>query len=121
MNDTTNQRPLCQANNNTCKNLAEMKGKRKRSGSRIYGKLCDSHRRKGHDLRGFRNSDSVRYLPLDKCGMCNEQAIDRHRIIPRSEYDKEKVIGLCKGCHTKIHRFYDELEKRGYTLFSPAK
>lgn len=109
------QRPLCQANNNTCPNLGESKGK-KRSGETRYGRLCDKHRRKGHDLRAFRNPDSIRYLPLNKCSMCSEKAVDRHRIIPGTEYIGGKVVGVCKPCHRKIHLFYDCLKEKGYTI-----
>lgn len=113
--EKNSQRPLCQANDNKCLNLAEIKGK-KRDGSTKYGKWCDTHRRKGHDAKAFRNPSSVRYLPLEKCAMCNAKSTDRHRIIPGSEYGKKSVIGLCKGCHTKVHRLYDVLKKQGYMV-----
>ena len=114
------KRPLCQANDNTCLNLAEIKGK-KRSGEVKYGRWCDTHRRKGHDVRAIKNPLSKRYIPLNKCVMCNEEVIDRHCIIVGSEYTPEKTIGLCKGCHTKIHRLYDELKRRNYAIFTQAK
>ena len=114
------QRPLCQALNNKCLNLAEIKG-RKRSGEVRYGRLCDTHRRKGHDMRAFANPESIRYLPLDKCAMCNEKAVDRHRIEPGSEYIESKVIGLCKACHTKIHKLYNILREKGYKIRSDRK
>lgn len=108
-------RPLCQANENTCANLAEIKGK-KRNGETKYGRWCDTHRRKGHDQKAFRNPNSVRYLPLDKCAMCSEKATDRHRIIPGSEYTTAGVLELCKGCHTKVHRLYEQLREKKYII-----
>jgi len=95
--------------------LAEQKGK-SRAGKQKYGRLCDSHRRKGHDLKAFRNPISKRYIPLNKCVMCTSEATDRHRVIPGSEYTIGNVMGLCKGCHRKTHLLYKELDAKGYFI-----
>lgn len=110
-----NQRPLCTANNNTCTNLAENKG-RNRSGSVKYGRYCDTHRRKGH-TQATNKKFERRYIALDACEMClTKKATDRHRIISGGEYTKENVITLCKGCHNAIHRFYSRIKTSGFTL-----
>lgn len=98
-------------------NLAEIKGK-KRNGETKYGRWCDKHRRRGHDMKAFRNPESKRYLPLDNCQMClTAEATDRHRIIPGSEYGKKTVMGLCQPCHRKIHQLYKVLRNQGYGVY----
>lgn len=110
------QRPLCMANNNTCTNLAGMK-ERKRNGEWRYHTLCDSHRRHGHsDMVKARDSRSKRYIPLDKCVMCSEQAEERHRVVKGATYDKYSVVTLCRECHRKIHKYYDEMQKMGFHI-----
>ena len=109
-----NQRPLCQAENNTCTNLATYK--EMRGNKRAYHSKCGKHRRSGHATASFRNPRSKRYLPLDRCVMCNNPAEERHRIVQGSEYTAAKVLGLCRPCHLKIHKLYAVLSDRGYTI-----
>lgn len=107
------QRKLCEAENNSCTNLAENKG-RTRTGDIKYGRFCDSHRRKHHKAASV-PSQSKRFVPLDGCEMClTSPASDRHRIVPGSEYGPERVVGLCKKCHQSIHRFYTRITELGY-------
>lgn len=113
-----NKRPLCIANNNTCTNLAGIKGRDKPHLGIRYHTRCDTHRRNGHDARAFRNSGSKRYIPLNKCNLCNDEAKDRHRIISGSDYAPEKVLTLCKPCHKKIHLLYKELGLKGYIILT---
>lgn len=106
---------LCQANNNTCNNLAEIKG-RKRNGETKYGRFCDGHRRKGHTAATIKKSDR-RYIPLDGCVMCiTNQATARHRILQGGEYTKTNIIGLCGDCHRKIHRLYNKLNDMSFQI-----
>ena len=110
-----NQRPLCTAENNTCKNLAENKG-RTRSGAIKYGRYCDTHRRKGH-VQATQKKYERRYIELDACEMClHKKATDRHRIISGGEYSKKNVINLCKECHNAIHRFYSRIKTSGFRV-----
>ena len=106
------QRKLCAVVN--CNNLAVSKGIK--NGRRVYHRFCDKHRRLGHYSKALRNPNSIHYLPLDKCIMCNSAAVDRHRIIPKSKYETGAALALCRRCHQGIHKFYDELEKLGYTI-----
>jgi len=103
-----NQRPLCIGDDNTCSNLAGLK-ERKKNGDWRYHTRCDRHRRNGHEASQFRNPNSKRYIPLDKCVLCNEQATDRHRIKRGTEYLPENVLCLCKECHKKVHLLDDLL------------
>lgn len=109
-------RPLCVGENNTCLNLAGIKGRAKPHLKIRYHTRCDKHRRLGHDSKAFRNPESIRYIPLDKCLLCNNEAQDRHRIVSGSEYTKDKVLVLCKDCHRKVHILYTEFKKLGYIL-----
>jgi len=72
-----NLRPLCIGDDNTCPNLAGLK-EHKSNGDWRYHTRCDKHRRDGHVTASFRNPRSKRYIPLDKCALCNEQATDPH-------------------------------------------
>ena len=103
-----NQRPLCIGDDNTCSNLAGLK-ERKKNGDWRYHTRCDRHRRNGHEASQFRNPNSKRYIPLDKCVLCNEQATDRHRIKRGTEYLPKNVLCLCKECHKKVHLLDDLL------------
>jgi hypothetical protein len=107
------QRKLCAADNNTCPNLATLKFYRK-NGKPVYRNICDGHRRKGH--RRAIDPTSVRYVPLDACVMCIAPAKERHRIVSGSSYDKEGIVGLCANCHRKLHKFYEVIKERGYTI-----
>lgn len=110
-----NQRPLCLGNNNTCPNLA---GKKEiRNGKQRYHTLCDSHRRHGHgDMTVARTKTSRRFIPLDKCAMCNNQAESRHRILRGTTYDKFNVITLCNDCHKKIHKLNIKLNEMKFAI-----
>ena len=88
----------------------------RKDGTPRYRRWCDKHRRLGKDTKAFRNPNSKRYIPLNKCAMCNSEATDRHRVIPRSEYTSKTVVTLCKDCHRKIHLFYKELDAKGYLV-----
>lgn len=104
-------RPLCTAENNTCKNLAEKKGKL-RSGKQRYGRYCDSHRRRGH--KSVTKRSDRRYVPLDGCVMCvHARATDRHRIIQGGLYAESNLITLCRPCHENVHRFYEHIRAKG--------
>lgn len=112
----TNERPLCLAENNTCSNLAGLK-ERKKNGDWRYHTLCDKHRRHGHtEMVRARTKRSKRYIPLDKCGVCNEPATERHRILKGATYDKFNVLTLCKGCHQKVHRLYKKLDAMNFKI-----
>lgn len=108
-------RPLCIAENNTCLNLAGIK-ERRTDGTYRYHTRCDKHRRRGHDARAFRNPESKRYIPLDRCVMCVNQATERHRIISGSDYSPDKVLTLCKECHRGLHKMYDRFKELGYVI-----
>lgn len=111
-----NQRPLCLGEDNTCSNLAGMK-ERKKTGEWRYHTLCDSHRRHGHgDMTRARTKKSRRFIPLNKCAMCNDSAEERHRVLKSATYDKYNVLTLCKDCHKKIHRLYKKLTDMGFSL-----
>lgn len=104
------QRALCIGDNNTCMNLAGLRGRKTPNSKLRYHTRCDKHRRDGHDSKAFRNPSSKRYIPLNKCALCNEAATDRHRIVPNTEYLPENVLCLCKGCHKKVH-LLDKIKK----------
>lgn len=110
------ERPLCVAEENTCNNLAGMK-ERKKDGTWRYHTLCDTHRRHGHSgMTMARTKRSKRFIPLNKCDMCNETAEERHRVLSGSTYDKFNVLTLCKDCHLKIHKLYKKFSTMGFHI-----
>ena len=108
------ERSLCEAEDNTCQNLADYKEKRA-NGSRRYHRFCDKHRRPGHKSK--RNANGKWYIPLDYCVLCGStENLHRHRILRGTPYRPKNVLVFCKPCHDIVHKLEDLFQQKNHYI-----
>ena len=68
-------------------------------------------------LRGYRNvKDYIWHMQRGKCLCCGQEIRHYHHIRPRRKGGSDvwyNIVGLCEGCHAKVHRKELSLEAAG--------
>lgn len=68
-------------------------------------------------LKNFRDKyEYVSYLQGGKCACCNNPIEHYHHIVKRTDQGSdtpENIVGLCKGCHGKVHSGDISLKEQG--------